>query len=41
VLVKEKSSLNETLAIGPIALANLVHTYQPDIGAIATRSNLL
>lgn len=40
VLVKEKSSLSETLAIGPIALANLVHTYQPDIGAIATRSNL-
>jgi phospholipid/cholesterol/gamma-HCH transport system substrate-binding protein len=40
VLVKEKSSLNETLAISPIALANLVHTYQPDIGAIATRGNL-
>jgi len=40
VLVKEKSSLNETLAITPIALANLVHTYQPDIGAIATRGNL-
>lgn len=41
VLVKEKSSLNETLSVAPIALANLVHTYQPDIGAIATRSNLL
>jgi phospholipid/cholesterol/gamma-HCH transport system substrate-binding protein len=40
VLVKEKSSLNETLAVAPIALANLVHTYQPDVGAIATRSNL-
>jgi phospholipid/cholesterol/gamma-HCH transport system substrate-binding protein len=40
VLVKEKSSLNETLAVAPIALANLVHTYQPDIGAIATRGNL-
>jgi phospholipid/cholesterol/gamma-HCH transport system substrate-binding protein len=40
VLVKEKSSLNETLAVAPIALGNLVHTYQPDIGAIATRSNL-
>jgi len=40
VLVKEKSSLNETLAISPVAVANLVHTYQPDIGAIATRSNL-
>jgi phospholipid/cholesterol/gamma-HCH transport system substrate-binding protein len=40
LLVKEKSSLNETLAVAPIALANLVHTYQPDIGAIATRGNL-
>jgi virulence factor Mce-like protein len=40
VLVKEKSSLNETLAVAPIALANIIHAYQPDIGAIATRSNL-
>jgi phospholipid/cholesterol/gamma-HCH transport system substrate-binding protein len=40
VLVRQKASLNETLAVAPIALANLVHTYQPDIGAIATRSNL-
>jgi phospholipid/cholesterol/gamma-HCH transport system substrate-binding protein len=41
VLVKEKASLNETLSVAPVALANLVHTYQPDVGAIATRSNLL
>ena len=40
VLVKEKASLNETLAVAPAALANLVHTYQPDIGALGTRSNL-
>jgi phospholipid/cholesterol/gamma-HCH transport system substrate-binding protein len=40
ILVKEKASLNETFAVAPVALANLVHTYQPDIGAIATRSNL-
>jgi phospholipid/cholesterol/gamma-HCH transport system substrate-binding protein len=40
VLVKEKSSINETLAVAPITLANIVHAYQPDIGAIATRSNL-
>jgi phospholipid/cholesterol/gamma-HCH transport system substrate-binding protein len=40
VLVAQKSSLNETFAVAPIALANLVHTYQPDIGAIATRGNL-
>jgi phospholipid/cholesterol/gamma-HCH transport system substrate-binding protein len=41
VLVKQKASLNETLAIAPIALANIIHAYQPDIGAIATRSNLV
>jgi phospholipid/cholesterol/gamma-HCH transport system substrate-binding protein len=40
VLVKEKSSINETLAVAPVALANIVHAYQPDVGAIATRSNL-
>lgn len=40
LLVKQKSSLNETLAVAPVALANLVHTYQPDIGAIATRGNM-
>jgi phospholipid/cholesterol/gamma-HCH transport system substrate-binding protein len=40
VLVKEKASLNETFAVSPAALANLVHTYQPDIGALGTRSNL-
>ncbi len=41
VLVREKASLNETLAIGPVTLANLVHTYDPSIGVIATRSNLV
>jgi phospholipid/cholesterol/gamma-HCH transport system substrate-binding protein len=40
ILVKQKASLNETLAVAPYALANIVHAYQPDIGAIATRSNL-
>jgi phospholipid/cholesterol/gamma-HCH transport system substrate-binding protein len=40
VLVKEKASLNETLAVGPVALANLVHTYDPSIGVIETRGNL-
>ncbi len=39
-LVNEKASLNETLAVAPAALANLVHTYQPDIGGLGTRSNL-
>lgn len=40
LLVREKSSLEETLAVAPVALANIVHAYQPNIGAIATRGNL-
>jgi phospholipid/cholesterol/gamma-HCH transport system substrate-binding protein len=40
ILVKQKASLNETLAVAPVALSNIVHAYQPDIGAIATRGNL-
>ena len=40
ILVKEQSSLNETLAVGPSALANIVHAYQPDLGVLASRSNL-
>lgn len=40
LLVNQKSSLTETLAVAPVALANVVHAWQPDIGAIATRSNL-
>ena len=41
ILVKEKASLNETLAVGPVALANIVHAYQPNLGVIATRGNLV
>ncbi|WAX58882.1 MCE family protein [Jatrophihabitans cynanchi] len=40
VLIKQKASINETLAVGPIALANLVHAYQDDLGVVGTRSNL-
>lgn len=40
ILVKQKASLNETLAIAPVALANIIHAYQPDLGVIGTRSNL-
>ena len=40
VLVQQKASLNETLAVGPYALANIVHAYQPDLGVIASRGNL-
>jgi phospholipid/cholesterol/gamma-HCH transport system substrate-binding protein len=40
LLVKQKSSVQETLAIAPVALSNLLHALQPDIGALGTRSNL-
>jgi phospholipid/cholesterol/gamma-HCH transport system substrate-binding protein len=40
VLVGEKGSLEETLAVAPVALANIVHAYSPTVGGIATRSNL-
>lgn len=40
VLVKQKSSLEETLAVAPVALANIVHAYQPNLGVIASRGNL-
>lgn len=39
-LVKQQGSLNETLAVAPIALVNLVHLYQPDLGVLPSRSNL-
>jgi phospholipid/cholesterol/gamma-HCH transport system substrate-binding protein len=40
LLVDDQAAINETLAVGPVALANIVHAYQPNIGAIATRGNL-
>jgi phospholipid/cholesterol/gamma-HCH transport system substrate-binding protein len=40
ILIKEQSSLNETLAVAPVALANIVHAYQPDLGVIPSRGNL-
>ena len=40
ILIREKSSLTETLAVAPIALANVVHSYQPNIGVLATRGNM-
>jgi phospholipid/cholesterol/gamma-HCH transport system substrate-binding protein len=40
ILLKQKASLNETLAVAPVALANIVHAYQEDVGALGTRSNL-
>lgn len=40
ILVKEQSSLNETFSVAPVALANIVHAYNPDLGVLGTRSNL-
>jgi phospholipid/cholesterol/gamma-HCH transport system substrate-binding protein len=40
ILVKQKASVNETLALAPAALSNITHAYQPNIGALGTRGNL-
>lgn len=40
ILVKEKGSLDETLSVAPIALANIVHAYQSDLGVIGNRNNM-
>lgn len=40
ILVHEQAALNESLAVAPSALSNVVHAYQPDLGVLATRSNL-
>lgn len=40
ILVKEQAALNETLAVAPVALANITHAYQENTGTLGTRSNL-
>jgi phospholipid/cholesterol/gamma-HCH transport system substrate-binding protein len=40
ILVKQKASLDETLAVAPTALANLGHTYNPSSGTLDIRANL-
>lgn len=40
LLVKNRSSLDETLAIAPVALSNIIHAYREDLGAIGTRTDL-
>jgi phospholipid/cholesterol/gamma-HCH transport system substrate-binding protein len=40
LLVKDQAALNESLAIAPVALANLAHTYNPGSGTLDTRSSL-
>ena len=41
LLVSQKASLEETLAIAPYALANVLHLYDDDLGALATRGNMV
>jgi phospholipid/cholesterol/gamma-HCH transport system substrate-binding protein len=40
VLVKQKGALNEILSVAPVALANLLRTYNPSSGTLDNRSNL-
>lgn len=40
VLDKQKAALNEVLAVAPVALSNLNHTYNPTAGTLDTRDNL-
>jgi len=40
MVLKQKAALNEILSVAPVALANLVHTYNPRSGTLDTRSNL-
>jgi virulence factor Mce-like protein len=40
VLVKENAALDEILAVAPVALSNINHAYQDDLGVIGTRSNV-
>jgi len=40
LLVKNRASLDETLAVAPVALSNIIHAYRENLGAIGTRTNL-
>jgi phospholipid/cholesterol/gamma-HCH transport system substrate-binding protein len=40
VLHKQRAALNEALAVAPVALANLNHTYNATAGTLDTRDNL-
>ncbi len=40
VLVKQRAALEETLTIAPLALNNLVLTYNPDTGTLDTNANI-
>jgi len=40
ILIKQKGSLDEVLAVAPVALANLAHTYNPSSGTLDNRANI-
>ena len=40
VLMKQKGALNEILSVAPVALANLMRTYNPSSGTLDNRSNI-
>lgn len=40
VLNKQKAALNEVLAVAPVAVSNLAHTYNPVSGTLDTRDNI-
>ena len=40
VLNKQKAAINEALAVAPVALTNLDHTYNATAGTLDTRDNL-
>ena len=40
MLDKQKAALNEILAVAPVAVSNLAHTYNPVSGTLDTRDNL-
>ena len=40
VLANKQAALNEILAVAPVALSNLAHTYNPSSGTLDVRANL-
>ena len=39
-MLTSRAALNEILAVAPVALSNLAHTYNPSSGTLDTRDNL-
>jgi phospholipid/cholesterol/gamma-HCH transport system substrate-binding protein len=40
VLNDQKAAINEIFAVGPVAVSNLAHTYNPSSGTLDTRDNM-